>query len=187
MITFNNFQRGESFPFVDITLPIRSLVYLDGNKINSNIWHTKAFAGEILYHNIPIFACSKSFMEKVCCEIKINEMFEPRLTLIENLRIYAQICSAELILNAPITFFQIPQSLLNKKVSEIQEEVVNVAECGLLFYFRHKICTILNVTEKLSQNENVKHLIKTRVENGHDMIIYTGKNFDIENTLSIKI
>lgn len=187
MITFNNFQRAKNSPIVDITLPTKSIIHLDGENVNHEILHEKPFCGEVLYNQIPIFFFQKSFLKKMMCKIIINEMFAQNLTLLENLHICAEICNAKMIKNAPIKYFEIPNNLLNKKIYELENDTINLAELGLLFYFGQKISMIANVPASLAKNEKALHLIKTRVENGNDMIIQTGKKFEIPEIIQIPV
>lgn len=183
MITFNNFQATQNSKILDVTIPQKAIVHFS----NEIILYEKPFAGEILYQDIPINICKKSFLKKIYCEIKIGQMFQQNLTLLENLQIYSEICGASLIVNAPIKYFEIQQEFLKEKVKNLDFATICLAEIGLLFYFREKICMIFGMPKNIAENEKVCHLIKTRVNNGNDAIFYAGHKLKIEGQIELEV
>jgi ABC-type transport system involved in cytochrome c biogenesis ATPase subunit len=168
-------------------LPTKSIVYFSGSDIEQNILYEKPFAGGILYNNLPIFHCRKSFLTKILCQIAIDKMFAKRLTVLENLKIYAEICGSQLITNAPIKYFEIQENVLHKKVCDVENDIINLLEFGLLFYFRQPVCMVSNITKNLATNEKVLHLIQTRINNSSDSLFHTGHRLEIESCITLHI
>lgn len=114
-------------------------------------------------------------------------MFSSELTIIENLKIYADILGAYCIKHAPLRYFEIPHDIWNEKVKNIDKETVNLAECGLIFYFRGKICMLHDVDDNTANLEKIKHLISARAESGNDIIIHTGSKIKVNSCIDINI
>lgn len=182
MITFNNYKNHHLKKAIDITVPNGSVLFLETDFLLTE----KPYTGEILFENFPIHFAKESFQKKVFTSLNINTMFEKRLSIAENIKIYAEIFESSLIWNLPLKYFKIPEKLWNLKVKSTEKEIIDICKIGILLLCRQKILYLQNVPEISSKYiNNIQNIITSKATYGNSFIIYSGVNLKIENEIKI--